>query len=118
MKKNFLSLLLLFVLTNTFSQPKIWTKEKANNWYKNQGWLVGADFLPSTAINQLEMWQAGTFDASTIDKELGWAQSIGMNVMRVYPTNRVRTPHFNSEWPHETTSRSKLRLGSRSSIDR
>ncbi len=84
MKKNFLSLLLLFVLTNTFSQPKIWTKEKANNWYKNQGWLVGADFLPSTAINQLEMWQAGTFDASTIDKELGWAQNIGMNVMRVY----------------------------------
>jgi endo-1,4-beta-mannosidase len=84
MKKNILFILMLFVFTNTFSQSKIWTKEKANNWYKQQGWLVGADFLPSTAINQLEMWQAETFDASTIDKELGWAQSIGMNVMRVY----------------------------------
>jgi len=49
-----------------------------------QGWLVGADFLPSTAINQLEMWQAETFDTVTINRELGWAHNIGMNVMRVY----------------------------------
>jgi hypothetical protein len=36
------------------------------------------------SINQLEMWQADTFDPTTIDRELGWAESIGMNVMRVY----------------------------------
>jgi hypothetical protein len=65
-------------------QEKIWPAEKANEWYKKQEWLVGADFLPSTAINQLEMWQGETFDRTTIDKELGWAASIGMNVMRVY----------------------------------
>lgn len=63
---------------------EIWSKEKANNWYKEQPWLVGANFNPSTAINQLEMWQEETFDPETIDKELGWAEEIGMNTMRVY----------------------------------
>lgn len=66
------------------SERTVWTSEKANEWYATQPWLVGANFLPSTAINQLEMWQAETFDSETIDKELGWAKSLGMNVMRVY----------------------------------
>lgn len=63
---------------------KVWTVEKANNWYKQYKWISGADFLPSNAINQLEMWQESTFDEETIDKELGWAESIGFNTMRVY----------------------------------
>lgn len=84
MKKHCLTVLLLLILSAGFSQQHMWSKEQANNWYKKQGWLVGADFLPSTAINQLEMWQAETFDSATIDKELGWAAGIGMNVMRVY----------------------------------
>lgn len=84
MKKTSIFLIPHFLFLISFSQPNIWSKEKANNWYKQQGWLVGADFLPSTAINQLEMWQAETFDTVTIDKELNWAASIGMNVMRVY----------------------------------
>lgn len=62
----------------------IWSKEKAKEWYSKQPWLVGANFNPSTAINQLEMWQEETFDPETIDKELGWAEDIGMNTMRVY----------------------------------
>jgi len=61
-----------------------WLPEKATQWYAEQGWLVGADFTPSTAINQLEMWQADTFDPKIIDRELGYAESIGMNCMRVY----------------------------------
>ncbi|MDP4291936.1 MAG: cellulase family glycosylhydrolase [Bacteroidota bacterium] len=61
-----------------------WTAAKANAWYKQWGWLRGCDFIPSTAINQLEMWQADTFDSKTIDRELGWAESLGMNIMRVY----------------------------------
>lgn len=69
---------------NTELQGKIWSKEKANKWYEEQGWLVGANFNPSTAINQLEMWQAETFDTASIDRELGWAADIGMNTMRVY----------------------------------
>jgi len=78
--------IVVFVLigSSVFSQKNIWTAGQANAWYQKQGWLVGADFLPSTAINQLEMWQAATFDTATINKELGWASGIGMNVMRVY----------------------------------
>lgn len=66
------------------SGRKIWTKEQANDWYKKQEWPVGADFLPSTAINQLEMFQQDSFDTTTINRELGWAEEIGMNTMRVY----------------------------------
>ena len=73
-----------FTISVSFSQSGIWTKEKATNWYKQQPWFVGANFLPSTAINQLEMWQAETWDTVTIDRELGWASGIGMNIMRVY----------------------------------
>jgi len=62
----------------------VWTKDQANRWYARQGWLVGANFLPGTAINQLEMWQAETFDTATIHRELGWAKSLGMNTMRVF----------------------------------
>lgn len=69
---------------NASKQRSIWTQEKANNWYKKQGWLVGANFLPNTAINQLEMWQEDTFDSITIDRELGLAESLGMNTMRIF----------------------------------
>jgi hypothetical protein len=61
-----------------------WTVARADAWYAAQPWLVGANFSPSTAINQLEMWQADTFDPATIDRELGYAQGIGMNTMRVF----------------------------------
>jgi hypothetical protein len=62
----------------------VWSQQKAKTWYAQNQWLVGSDFIPSTAINQLEMWQADTFDPKTIDRELGYAQGIGMNVMRVF----------------------------------
>ncbi|SEL61176.1 Cellulase (glycosyl hydrolase family 5) [Parapedobacter koreensis] len=61
-----------------------WTAEEANAWYARQGWLVGSNYIPATAINQLEMWQEDTFDPETIDKELGWAAALGMNTARVY----------------------------------
>ena len=64
-----------------------WTPERANQWYSQQPWLVGSNFIPSTAINQLEMWQADTFDLPTIDRELGWAEPLGMNTMRVFLHN-------------------------------
>jgi hypothetical protein len=62
----------------------VWSTEKALSWSKNLPWLRGSDFIPSSAINQLEMWQAETFDSVTIDRELGWAENIGLNCMRVY----------------------------------
>jgi Glycosyl hydrolases family 2, TIM barrel domain len=62
----------------------VWTKATASEWYNRQGWLRGCDFIPSSAINQLEMWQAETFDTTTISRELSYAQSIGLNCMRVF----------------------------------
>lgn len=61
-----------------------WSVEEANEWYAKQPWLVGCNFIPSTAISQLEMWQEDTFDPETIDRELGWASKLGFNVVRVY----------------------------------
>ncbi len=61
-----------------------WTEAQANAWYARQGFLVGANYVPASAINQLEMWQAETFDPKRIDLELGWAAGIGMNTMRVF----------------------------------
>jgi len=64
--------------------PNRWTIEKANTWYAQHKWINGANFTPSTAINQLEMWQADTFDPQTIVRELGYAEGIGFNTMRVF----------------------------------
>lgn len=61
-----------------------WSADRAHAWYAKLPWLVGCNFTPSTAINQLEMWQADTFDPETIDRELGWAADIRMNTVRVY----------------------------------
>jgi hypothetical protein len=61
-----------------------WSEAKANAWYAQQPYLVGSNYIPDDAINQLEMWQAATFDPKEIDRELGWAQGLGMNTMRVF----------------------------------
>ncbi len=69
------------------AQETRWTEERANQWYAQQPWLVGSNFVPSDAINELEMWQAETFDAREIDREFGWAEQLGMNTMRVFLHN-------------------------------
>jgi hypothetical protein len=66
------------------AQTPRWAEEKANTWYKQQPWLVGSNYIPKSAINQLEMWQEATFDPAEIDKELSWAEAMGMNTMRVF----------------------------------
>ncbi|MHB1305882.1 MAG: glycoside hydrolase 5 family protein [Limisphaerales bacterium] len=73
-----------FVAVAGEKSPPRWTVAKANSWQKKTGWLVGCNYAPATAINQLEMWQADTFDLATIDRELGWASSIGFNSVRVF----------------------------------
>src|SRR5580704_8244463 len=85
MKKSFSILIFCGLLLSAGAQnPAIWTAEKANDWYKHERWIVGCNFIPSTAINELEMWQAATFDESTIQRELGWAHQIGFNTVRVF----------------------------------
>ena len=66
-----------------------WSKEKAKEWYASHPYRAGCNFQPSSAINQIEMWQSSTFDATTIDRELGWAEELGFNLMRVYLSSVV-----------------------------
>jgi len=70
--------------TPCLAQPARWSEQKASDWYAQQPWLVGSNYIPATAINQLEMWQAETFDPQRVDLEFGWAESIGLNTMRVF----------------------------------
>jgi hypothetical protein len=80
--------LLLGISSAALAAPApTWSAKQANDWYARQPWLVGSNFIPSTAINQLEMWQPDTFDLPTIDRELGWAEALGMNSMRVFLHN-------------------------------
>ena len=79
-----------------------WTEEKANSWYENQGWLVGCNFLPSSAINQLEMFQDDTFDLDTIKKEISWASDLGFNTLRIYLHDLL--------WTNKNSFTSKLDL--------
>jgi Cellulase (glycosyl hydrolase family 5) len=61
-----------------------WTKERAEEWFERNGWIVGCNYIPFNAINQLEMWQEETFDPARIDLELGWAETLGFNSVRVF----------------------------------
>ncbi|MBI9086496.1 MAG: cellulase family glycosylhydrolase [Desulfobacterales bacterium] len=61
-----------------------WSAKRANDWYAGLPWLVGCNFIPSTAVNPIEMWQKETFDPATIDRELRWAADLGFNTVRVY----------------------------------
>jgi len=78
--------LILMLLSSVSGQAQTarWPEQKANEWYAQQPWLVGSNYVPQSAINQLEMWQESTFDPNEIDKELGWAEAMGMNTMRVF----------------------------------
>lgn len=78
------AILALLLFSTALSAQSTWPAAKANQWYKEQSWITGANFIPSTAVNQLEMWQAETFDPATIQRELGYAAAIGFNMMRVY----------------------------------
>jgi hypothetical protein len=80
-------LFLLAVPIARSGAPQQWSARRADAWYAKQPWLIGSNFAPSTAINELEMWQADTFDLPTIDRELTWAEGLGMNTMRVFLHN-------------------------------
>jgi hypothetical protein len=84
MKPLCVALCLLSVVPALAVEPVKWTAEAANLWYSKQPWYVGVNYIPASAINQVEMWNAETFDPVVIDTELGWAQAIGMNAVRVF----------------------------------
>lgn len=85
LKKLLLAVLIVFaVAAPSWAQETRWSEDDISDWYLQRPWLVGSNYIPANAINQLEMWQADTFDPKRIDKELGWAESIGLNTMRVF----------------------------------
>src|SRR5580765_3988068 len=82
-----LAVAVLFLTFTTIAadpQSARWSEQKAQDWYAKQPWLVGANYIPRSAINQLEMWQEATFNPDQIDQELAWAEAMGMNTMRVF----------------------------------
>jgi hypothetical protein len=66
------------------AEPARWSADRANRWYRGQDWLVGANFITSNAVNQLEMFQPGTYDPLRVDSELRMARLIGFNTVRVF----------------------------------
>ena len=86
-RSRYLVAILVFAVSAAspaWAQPVRWTEQKANDWYAQQPWLVGSNYIPRSAINELEMWQEATFRPEQIDEELRWAESLGMNTMRVF----------------------------------
>lgn len=61
-----------------------WTPEKANSWYASIDPIRGCNYLPRSAVNSTEMWQAESFDPDTIAEELSWARTAGFNALRVF----------------------------------
>lgn len=79
------ALLILIIISSCVnSKTGLWNNDRVNQWYEKQPWIFGSNFIPSTAINQIEMWQESSWDPATIDRELGYAERIGMNSIRVY----------------------------------
>jgi len=83
---NYTAVILTLIVTSLSVQAQSprWSEQKAADWYAQQPWLVGSNYVPKSAINELEMWQESTFDPMQIDKEFGWAEAMGMNTMRVF----------------------------------
>ena len=73
-----------FMVSEPASARDQWTKDQATRWYAAQPWLIGSNYVPASAINQLEMWQSATWNPQQIDKEFAWAQALHMNTMRVF----------------------------------
>ena len=61
-----------------------WSISRAHEWFDKHGWLVGCNYIPGNAINQLEMWQEESFSPELIDKELQMAAGLGFNTARVF----------------------------------
>ena len=89
---RFMFLTALLADTAHAQAPERWTPAHANSWYAAQPWPVGTNHIPASAINQLEMWHADSFDPARIDVELGWAHDkFGMNTARVFESSLVRS---------------------------
>jgi len=88
-KRKFFAFLTLALCCIAVNAREQWTPEQANEWQKKMPYLAGVNYVPSTAINAIEIWSKETFDAKTIDHELGLLKSIGMNTVRIFLSDIV-----------------------------
>lgn len=79
-----MKILLLALLFSYCLCTPLWSTDKAWQWYNAHNWKAGVNFIPSTADNELEMWQPSTFNASAIERELTYAQLTGFSLLRVF----------------------------------
>ena len=77
-------MLATMIAAPTQAGPAKWTEQQANAWYEKQPWIFGFNFVPSTAVNDTEIWQKDTFDPKTIDRELAWAEGLGFSSCRIF----------------------------------
>ena len=88
--KKLLSLCVLLGCIVACSTPDSrWSEEKAREWADDHAWIVGCNYVTSNAINQIEMWQAETFSPALIDRELGYAEDLGFNTVRIFLSHLV-----------------------------
>uniref|UniRef100_A0A914CLI6 C-type lectin domain-containing protein n=1 Tax=Acrobeloides nanus TaxID=290746 RepID=A0A914CLI6_9BILA len=79
----------IYALLILFSQQilarDIWTPDQAWAWFNAQKpYIMGTELTVSSAANQLEMWQAETFNADLIDKEISFGSKLGFTVFRIF----------------------------------
>lgn len=82
--KRLVLVISIFAVAVATAQTSQWTPSAAADWYARQPWIVGANYIQSNTVNQIEMWQQETFDTDRVDMELGWAESLGINTLRVF----------------------------------
>ena len=74
----------LSVVSVAQAQAQRWTEAKANAWYAPQPWLVGANYVRHRGQPTRNVASGNLRCSARVDKELGWAENSGMNMMRVF----------------------------------
>lgn len=84
LQRPILFFLLLMSTVRLIAQPvgERWSEQKIWNWYNQQPWFCGFNYIPAYAINYTAMWDKTSFDPVAIDKELALAEGLGLNSLR------------------------------------
>ena len=73
-----------------------WSSASIHDWWNDNPWPCGFNYLPSTAVNFLEFWHPNSFDRETIERELKWAADVSFNSLRVNLSLSPAIPDFPS----------------------